>query len=87
MRRDRKRNKYMLLLLLLLGIGIGYAALSTTLKIDGQTIINKNTWSVYWDNAIVNQDSVNPSNIPVIGSNIKPKKKMRIILLLRGLHI
>ena len=42
MRRDRKRNKYMLLLLLLLGIGIGYAALSTTLKIDGQTIINKN---------------------------------------------
>ena len=47
--RNKKKNKYLLLLILLLGITLGYAAISTTLKITGIANVNKNTWSVYWD--------------------------------------
>ena len=47
--RNKKKNKYLLLLILLLGITLGYAAISTTLKITGTANVNKNTWSVYWD--------------------------------------
>jgi len=66
MKRKRK-NSLLFLILLLLGITIGFAALATTLKINGTTNINKNTWDVYWDNPVVNQSSVNPSNVPLIG--------------------
>ena len=47
--RNKKRNRIMLLLILLLGITVGFAALATTLKINGNASITKNTWSVYWD--------------------------------------
>ncbi len=47
--KNKKRNRIMLLLILLLGISIGFAALATTLKINGNAGITKNTWSVYWD--------------------------------------
>ena len=47
--RNRKRNKVFFLVILLLGISIGFAALTTTLKINGNTTITKNNWSVYWD--------------------------------------
>lgn len=50
MRKRDKINKIFALVLILLGITIGYAALSTTLKINGTTNISKNTWDVYWDN-------------------------------------
>ncbi len=49
MKKNKKRNRIMLLLILLLGITIGFAALATTLKINGNANITKNTWSVYWD--------------------------------------
>jgi hypothetical protein len=47
--KNKKRNRIFLLLILLLGISIGFAALATTLKINGNASITKNTWSVYWD--------------------------------------
>ena len=49
MKKNKKRNRIMLLLILLLGISIGFAALATTVKINGNASITKNTWSVYWD--------------------------------------
>lgn len=49
MRRNKKRDKIFLLLILLLGITVGFAALATTLKINGNATITKNTWSVYWE--------------------------------------
>ena len=49
MKSNKKKNKITFLLLLLLGISIGFAALATTLKINGNASITKNTWSVYWD--------------------------------------
>ena len=53
-----RKNKVLFLLLLLLGISIGFAALSTTLKINGNTKINKNTWNIYWDVPVVSEGSV-----------------------------
>ena len=67
MRKNRK-NKYMLLLVLLLAISVGYALLSTTLKINGSSIIAKNTWSVYWANPVVTEGSVT-STLPTIGND------------------
>ena len=49
MKRNKKRNRIYLLVLLLLGITVGFAALATTLKINGNASITKNNWSVYWD--------------------------------------
>ena len=49
MKDSRRQSKILLLVILILVISIGFAMLSTTLKIDGNTIIKKNTWSVYWD--------------------------------------
>ena len=62
--RNKKRNRIFLLLILLLGLGIGFAALATTLKINGTTIINKNTWNIYWDN-IDNETGVTPTSISI----------------------
>ena len=61
----RQRNKTISLLILLLIIGIGFAALATTLKINGNAHINKNTWSIYWTNRQVVDGSVS-STIPSI---------------------
>ena len=47
--RNKKKKKIRILIILLLSVTIGYALISTTLKIDGTTVISKNTWSIYWD--------------------------------------
>ena len=41
-----------LVLVLVLGISIGYAALSTTLNINGSTTIGKSSWDVHFANVI-----------------------------------
>jgi len=66
--KNKKRNKLLILLLVLLGVTIGYASLATTLKINGTTNINKNTWSVYWAN-LGNYAGVTPEegDEPTIG--------------------
>ena len=38
-------------------IGVGYAALSATLKINGQTTINKATWDVHFENISTNDST------------------------------
>ncbi len=64
--RNKKKNRMLLLIILLLGITVGFAALSTTLKINGSAILNKNTWSIYWDedSIVVNPDG--KSGTPVV---------------------
>jgi len=66
--KNKKTRKYLWLIILLLAVSIGYAALATTLKINGTTKINKNLWSVYWDN-IDNEDGVTPTSGPTIGND------------------
>ena len=50
---NKKRNKVILLVILLLAISVGFAALATTLKINGSTSVTKQTWEIYWDNASI----------------------------------
>ena len=78
MRRDSSNFKksYLFLALfivLITGVTFGYAALSTTLSINGSTTISRVTWSVVFDNiqvtdgSFLNPDSSsNPQNVPVL---------------------
>ena len=59
MKRNKKKEK----------ITIGFAALATTLKINGSTTITKNTWLIYWDN-IANQSGVTPTDIDIIDEDV-----------------
>lgn len=68
MRRFKKMNKVKILLLVLLVVAVGYAAISTTLKINGTTAISKQTWNIYWDNPIVTSGSVT-EDVPMIGES------------------
>ena len=65
--KNKKKNKIFLLVILLLGLSIGFAALATTLKINGSATITKNTWNIYWDN-IANEDGVTPETETIIES-------------------
>ena len=58
MKNRKRKNTIMLLLILVLGITIGFAALATTLKINGTANITKNTWNIYWANPVVTTGSV-----------------------------
>ena len=60
--KKKKNKRILLVLVLLLGISIGYAALATTLRINGNTGIKNATWSVYWDNVQINEGSVPADN-------------------------
>ena len=51
------------LLLLLIGLGIGYAFLMTKLGTSGVAHVEGNTWSVYWDNVVVDPNSVSGTQV------------------------
>lgn len=59
MNKSKKKSSFAvpLLLLLVISISIGYAALSTTLNINGTSTIKKQTWSVYFDTLTVTSGS------------------------------
>ena len=56
MRRRESKTKYLLILLLL--IAVGYAAIATTLKINGSADVKSARWDVYWENPQVLSGSV-----------------------------
>ena len=64
MRKNRKKTIRQSLLILLLLIGIGYAALRTTLKIDGTVGVDKTTWDVHFENVSVTNGSVTANPAP-----------------------
>ena len=66
--RNKKKSQISVLLLILLGLSIGFAALATTLKINGSATITKNTWNIYWDN-IANQDGVTPTTSEIVSED------------------
>lgn len=56
---NKKRNKKLfLMLILVLAVSIGYAAIATTLKINGTTTVKGARWNVYWENPQVTSGSV-----------------------------
>ena len=71
----KKKNRVFLLLILLLGISVGFAALATTLKINGSASITKNNWNIYWDN-ISNQKGVTPTVSEIVDEDTTHKKNI-----------
>ena len=58
------------LLLLVVVIGVGYAALQSTLNINGTANIGTNTWNIYFTNISVTNGSVTATTEPeVIGTS------------------
>lgn len=68
MKGRRKNNRIMILLVVILAISLGYALIATTLKITGTSIIKKQRWNVYWDNAQVSEGS-KTTDTPVISQD------------------
>ena len=56
--RNKRDNKTKYLLILLLLIAVGYAAIATTLKINGTSSIKSARWDVYWENPQVIDGSI-----------------------------
>ena len=63
MKKYSKKNKLVLLLILVLMISVGYAAIATTLKINGTSIAKGQGWSVFWSNVNVTEGSVTGTNV------------------------
>ena len=65
-----KKNKTQIYLLLIFAvallIGVGYAALSATLKINGQTTINKASWDIHMEDINVTSGSVTATTVPTL---------------------
>ena len=49
---NKKRYVLVMMLFLLVGISIGYAALATTLNINGNTTIEKASWDIHFENLV-----------------------------------
>ena len=49
-------------------MSFGYAYLNTNLSISGLSMLNSSTWDVYFDNVIINEDSVEAVVEPTISN-------------------
>lgn len=58
MNKNKRNKKLFLMLILVLAVSIGYAAIATTLKINGTTTVKGARWNVYWENPKVTSGSV-----------------------------
>ena len=67
-KKSGKKVVLSLLALLLLTITVGYAALSTTLNINGTSKINNATWDVHFTNLKVTSGSVSATKAATIDS-------------------
>ena len=63
MMRNKKKSRLVILLILVLMISVGYAAITTTLKINGTSKVKKAGWSIYWDNVQIKSGSVTGENV------------------------
>lgn len=69
--QNNKHTGYMvaILLLLVVGVGIGYAALTTTLSINGTSGIGKVTWDVHFENVAITSGSATATRPAAVDSN------------------
>jgi len=75
-RLSKKETRVMAFLLLLLVITVGYALLSQTLDINGTSKIKKTTWSIIWDNVVVNENSVKGDSVTTAASITNTEKTL-----------
>ena len=65
--KNNKQDLYIFIIMIaLIGLTIGYAALNSTLNINGKSSISKNTWDVYFDNVVVRDGSVEAVKTPTV---------------------
>ena len=64
LRKNSNQKFIALAVVLLLAISIGYAALSTTLSINGTANIASSSWLVYFTNVEVTGGSVTATTVP-----------------------
>ena len=66
------RNKKMFFLLVVLGLVIGFATVTTTLKINGFTLIKKNTWDIRWDkdSRVLSEDMPAGTTLPTVSTSV-----------------
>lgn len=70
--RKKENNKSLIgviIFLLLICVSIGYAALSSSLAINGTTKISQNKWDVHLESVAVTSGSVTPTTAATVGSN------------------
>ena len=81
----KKNNGFLLALafVIMLGISVGYAAITTTLQINGTSSIGKATWDVHFENVKVTSGSVTATNAAAIDTN-KTSIGYAVILSLPG---
>ena len=63
-RKSSNKKFIAIVVVLLLAISIGYAALSTTLSINGTVNIAANSWLIYFTNVQVKTGSVTATTLP-----------------------
>ena len=65
--RRRKRNKSIIFILILF-ISIGFAALTANLSINSGITFLPQSFNIYFDNVVVNENSVN-KDLPALSNN------------------
>ena len=70
--RKNKSIYIVLFIVILISVTIGYAALNSTLNINGKSSISKNSQDVYFENVKVIDGSVDAVKTPVIDKTSSP---------------
>ena len=78
-RNNKRRNRLFVLLLVLLAVTVGFAMLSTRLKINGTSRLNKSAWNIHWDN-VANRKGVTPITAAYIKDTAKTIVEYEILL-------
>ena len=69
MKRKNKNIYIFLIILTVIGLSIGYAVLNSTLIINGVSNIQKNVWSIHFENVEITSGSVEAVKVPTIVDN------------------
>jgi len=63
MKKTKKHIWLAIIAIIIAALAFGYAYLTTTLSINGITDIDRNSWDVYFDNAVVTEGSVTGAQV------------------------
>ena len=84
MRRHKKNKILLLVLFLIFSMSVGFAALTTTLSINGTSKFKGNSWNIYFDNVQVKNGSVQATQTPTIPSDNKTQLNFGAALVTNG---